>query len=206
MTMNQQFPPGLLEALQQMLAEQDMERQSQQFQYGQGYPNALQGGIVNPMQPPQPQVPEPAYPDMGGGRGFSRGGTPYPEFDMPSPADLGGGLMDTLGAIGGGIGNFASALNPFDAGPAAADELGSRLKGNAMGWPAPLPPEILGAEETNVAPAPAKKKKGEFSDFFKALKAAKSGNKDVKKSFAELAKQLDSEVSDDAKATGTPTI
>lgn len=182
MTMNQQFPPGLLEALQQMLAEQDMERQSQQFQYGQGYPNAVQGGMVNPMEGPNalqggvvnPML-DPGRP-MPGGRGFSRGGTPYPEFDMPSPADLGGGLMDTLGAIGGGIGDVASALNPFDAEPAQAEV------------------------------APAKKKKGEFSDFFKALKAAKSGNKDVKKSFAELAKQLDSEVSDDAKATGTPTI
>lgn len=37
------------------------------------------------------------------------------------------------------------------------------------------------------------KKKGEYSDFFKALKAAKSGNKDIKKSFKDLASQLDAE-------------
>lgn len=46
-----------------------------------------------------------------------------------------------------------------------------------------------------------KAKKGEFSDFFKVLKAAKSGDKDIKKGFKDLAKQLVTEEAGNAETT-----
>lgn len=60
-------------------------------------------------------------------------------------------------------------------------------------------PEGVSYEDGSVQQEPAvkqdmkPKKKGEFSDFFKVLRAAKSGDKDIKKGFSELASQLEAE-------------
>jgi hypothetical protein len=249
-------------------------------------PNAVTGGVVNPLQSGSGK-PRP------GGRGFSRGGTPYPEWQGPDLSGIGRFAQEGLR----GIGNLASALNPFGGWSPDAqyseDEL--RALAEAMRKESPgvypnnadpsqgmsgdvkyvgggafdqwdpndfrpwgTPPDPNAEKEWRFLPAPeggfgpgkvaappdhggkpflpaggalqadinqqaagkppfapvpptaAKAKKGEFSEFFKILKAAKSEDKkgSTRKALSELAKQLDapSETAPEAKATGSLTI
>lgn len=142
-----------------------------------------------------------------GARGFSPGANAEGrQFDA-------GGLIER-------IAQALSAMKQGGSGPFT-----DAFQGDALGFPPPLhqgvpplPPDQPGIEEMNVVPpqppeesvatgagagdlavanAPATKKKGEFSDFFRLLKKAKDGDEGTKKSISELAKQLDS------NATGT---
>lgn len=72
------------------------------------------------------------------------------------------------------------------------DELSSGPSAAAANEGLDLSPRALA--EGGLSPKPKKpgaKKKGEYSDFFKLLKAAKSGDKNTKKSIKDLAKQLE---------------
>lgn len=105
------------------------------------------------------------------GPGYPYGPEIYPETSDPN-------------ALTGGV-VAPAAMNPEEAGAV------------------PPPFEVDPADKTGdlTKPAPKAKKKGEYSDFFKALKAAKSGDKDVKKSFKDLAKQLASKEAGNAETT-----
>lgn len=87
----------------------------------------------------------------------------------PDPNALTGGMVEP------GFDAFPSGSPQFDLGMQAP--------------PVELPSELAPSSEATTA---APKKKGEFADFFKVLRAAKSGDKDIKKGFSELAKQLES--------------
>lgn len=122
--------------------------------------------------------------------------TPDPEFiralariiaqqGMRQPTQMTPGLMEGMsqGAAEEGFAQDAGLANQMYA-PAMSD---------TSSFGEPMGPEAVPAEPAiEEAPRP-KKKKGENSDFFKLLKAVKSGDKNTKKSLKDLAKQLEAQ-------------
>lgn len=217
---------------------QDSQRaRTNATQFGQVNPmQGPQGPAPMPWAQGEPYDPNGMFnhftPRQGG-----RMGTPSPApWESATATNVQGGgpsqyandVVGILGRLGlpedhlgygpsGSVGTFAEARqrgNEIGLSPQAPDLMAGGLAfGNDPGLdPSYMAPgnQIEGMATAEPAPVGKPKKKGEFSEFFKVLKAAKSEDKKgtTRKALSDLAKQLDapSEQTEDSKATGSPTI